>query len=84
MHNVLHSAMSRTHTERSDMDHTVYLQITPCLPFVFASVHQMAPRLTEVQGIWLGATACYSFIDPEGMKGWVGLVGWPIADGLTT
>jgi len=26
--------MSRTHTERSDMDHTVYLQITSCLPFV--------------------------------------------------
>jgi len=28
--------------------------------------------------------ACYSFIDPEGMKGWVGLVGWHIADGLPT
>jgi len=28
--------------------------------------------------------ACYSFIDPEGMKGWVGLVDWPIADGLPT
>jgi len=28
--------------------------------------------------------ACYWFIDPEGMKGWVGLVGWPIADGLRT
>jgi len=26
----------------------------------------------------------YSFIDPERMKGWVGLVGWPIADGLPT
>jgi len=26
--------------------------------------------------------ACYSFIDSEEMKGWVGLVGWPIADGL--
>ena len=26
--------------------------------------------------------AHYSFIDPERMKGWVGLVGWPIADGL--
>jgi len=22
----------------------------------------------------------YSFTDPEGMEGWVGLVGWPIAD----
>jgi len=28
--------------------------------------------------------AYYSFIDPERMKGWVGLVGWPIADGLPT
>jgi len=27
-------------------------------------------------------TAYYSFIDPERMKGWVGLVGWPTADGL--
>jgi len=28
--------------------------------------------------------ARYSFIDPERMKGWVGLVGWPVADGLPT
>jgi len=26
--------------------------------------------------------AYYSFIDPVTMKGWVGLVGWPTADGL--
>jgi len=26
----------------------------------------------------------YSFTDPLGMDGWVGHVGWPIADGLTT
>jgi len=26
--------------------------------------------------------ACYSFIDPGRMKGWVGLVGWPVADSL--
>ena len=26
----------------------------------------------------------YSFTDPEGMEGWVGLVGWPIADTLLT
>jgi len=26
----------------------------------------------------------YSFTDPWGMDGWGGLVGWPIADGLTT
>jgi len=29
-------------------------------------------------------TAYYSSIDPEGMKGWVDLFGWPIADGLPT
>ena len=28
--------------------------------------------------------AYYSFIDPERMKGSVGLVGWPVADGLPT
>jgi len=27
---------------------------------------------------------CYSFTDPGGIKGWVGLVGWPIADTLPT
>ena len=26
----------------------------------------------------------YSFTDPEGMEGWVGLVSWPIADALPT
>jgi len=26
----------------------------------------------------------YSFTDSEGMEGWVGLVGWPIADALPT
>jgi len=29
-------------------------------------------------------SAYYSFIDPERMKGWVDLVGWPAADGLPT
>jgi len=28
--------------------------------------------------------AYYSFIYPKRMKGWVGLVGWPTADGLST
>jgi len=28
--------------------------------------------------------ACFSFIDLGRMKGWVGLVGWPVADGLPT
>jgi len=29
-------------------------------------------------------SACYSFIDPKRMKGWVDLVGWPAADILPT
>jgi len=43
------------------------------------SVHQMAPPVTDVTNIYFAAY--YSFIDPERMKGWVGMVGWPIADG---
>jgi len=58
-----------------------YLQIHhACLSFV--CVHQMAPPLTEVGDIQLQLTT--QPIDPEAMKGWVGLVGWPIADGLPT
>jgi len=32
----------KVHTKRSGMDHTVYLQTTPCLPFL-RGVHQMSP-----------------------------------------
>jgi len=52
-YNVLYSAMSRTHKECSDMDHTVLPANYTMPAFCFASVHQMAPRLTEVEGIWL-------------------------------
>jgi len=52
------------------------------LRFTFVSIYQMAPPLTEVTDIRL--QLCYSSIDPERMKGWVDLVGWPIADGLPT
>jgi len=42
-----------------------------------------ATPITEVEDIWLELLLI--FIDHEGMKGWVGLVGWPIAaDGLPT
>jgi len=57
------------------------LQITPCLPFF----HKHLPDgATPNWGSRHFMAAYYSFIDPEGMKGWVALVGWPIADGLTT
>ena len=37
---------------------------------------------TEWTVIAPAGEAYYSFIDPVRMKGWVGLVGWPTADGL--
>jgi len=64
------------------MDHTTFnLQRTPCQPLP----RKRSPdgAFTECGGGHLIA-AHYSFIDPERMKGWVGLVGWPIADGLPT
>ena len=45
------------------------------------SFHQMA---LPVNGSTHLIPAYYSFIDPVRMKGWVGLVGWPVADGLPT
>ena len=56
-----------------------YLQITPYLPL---------PREHSPDGAspdWGCGhliAAYYSFIYPERMKGWVGLVGWHTADGL--
>ena len=47
----------------------------------FSHTHQMA---LPVNGSTHLIPAYYSFIDPERMKGWVGLVGWPVADGLPT
>ena len=47
--------------------------------FYLASTHQMAPQSTHPI-----KRPCYSFIDLGRMKGWVGLVGWPVADGLPT
>ena len=57
-----------------------------CLTFCQAcgylrSFHQMA---LPVNGSTHLIPAYYSFIDPERMKGWVGLVGWSAADGLPT
>ena len=58
-----------------------YLQITPCLPFL----RKCSPDgATPKWGSRHPIAAYYSFIDPEGMKGSVGVVGWPIADRLPT
>jgi len=60
-----------------------HLQTTPCLPFLrdwaFTRWHHHSNW-----GSRHPIAAYYSFIDPERMKSWVGLVGWPIADGLPT
>jgi len=80
----LYSALHgiQTTLKHSGLDHTAFnLQRTPCVPLP----HKRSPdgTFTECGGGHLIA-AHYSFIDPERMKGWVGLVGWPIADGLPT
>jgi len=68
------------HTHRSGMDHSFTCKLQhACLYLV--SLHQMALPLTcDVHLI----SANYSSIDPERMKDRVGLVGWPLADGLPT
>jgi len=58
-----------------------YLQITPYLPLP----HKHSPDGAFPDwGCGYLIAAYYSFIYPEKMKGWVGLVGWPTADGLPT
>jgi len=67
--------------KRSGMDHTVLSANTPCLPFLRMRLPDGASRN------WGGRhpiAAYYLSIDPKGMKGWVGLVGSPIADSLLT
>jgi len=54
---------------------------TPCLPFLST---RSSDGATSNWGKRHPTAAYYSSIDPEGMKGWVGLVGWPTAEGLPT
>jgi len=62
------------------MDHTaVTLQSTPYLPLSRSSPEGVTTRWTVIAP---ADKAYYSFIDPVRMKGWVGLVDWPTADGL--
>ena len=73
------------HKECSQSGHAwitqFYLQITPCVPFLRSrSLDGATPDWGSVHPI----AAYYPSIDPEGMKGWVGLVDWPIANGLLT
>ena len=71
----------QTTLKRSGMDHTV-LPATNTMP---ALPRKRSPDGTTTD--WGGGhliAAYYSFIDPERMKGWVGLDGWPAVDGLPT
>ena len=76
----LHSTiLVHTHTPKA-IPH-FHLKIMPCLPFL----RKHSPDGTNPNwGSRHPTAAYYSLIDPEGMKGWVGLVGWPTADGLPT
>jgi len=68
-------------SKRSGMDHTVLPANTQCLLFVCKrSPDGATPNWCRRHPI---AAYCSS-IDPKGMKGWVGLADWPIADGLPT
>jgi len=62
------------------MDHTVFTLLTRHTCLYLVSVHLAAPPLTS--SISHLITAYDSFIDPVRMKGWVGLVSWPRANGL--
>ena len=71
------------HTQGAQIRITLqcYLQITPYLPL--PRKHSPDGASTD-WGCGHLIAAYYSFIYPERMKGWVGLVGWPTADGLPT
>jgi len=58
-----------------------YLQTTPCLPL---QRKHSPDGATNNCGHRHLTAAYYSLIDPTSLKGWVGLVGWPIADSLPT
>jgi len=64
---------------RSGVDHTVFPANTPHLPIPRSSPEG---AMTEWTVVAPADEAYYSLIDPVTMKGWVGLVVWPTADGL--
>ena len=63
------------------VDQTVFTLLigSPHLPLPHSSPGGARTQLTVVAP---ADEAYYSLIDPVRMKGWVGLVGWPTADGL--
>jgi len=78
----LYSTFIAAHTQGAQVWITqFYLQITPCLPLSRKCSTDGAT--TDCGGRHL-SPAYYSHINPKRIKGWVSLVGWPIADGLPT
>ena len=76
----LYSAFHETSTQGAQV------WITQCCPcklhhicLYLANVRKMAPPERQTSD-----SARYSFIDPGRMKGWVGLIDWPIADVIPT
>jgi len=65
-----------THKALRHGSYNFHLQITPCLPVLRK---RSTDGATPNWGSRHPIAACYSLIDLEGMKGWVGLVGWVIA-----
>jgi len=63
----------------SGVDHTVLPANTPHLPLLHSSTEGATTEWTVIAP---DDEAYYSLIDPMRMKGWVGLVSWPTADGL--
>ena len=61
-----------------------YLQLHQCLPLPRKRSSDCASPGSPDWGCAYLIAAYYSFIYPKRMKGWVGLVGWPTADGLST
>jgi len=59
------------------------LPILSARPELYLRKH-LADGATPNGGNRYPIAAYYSSVDPEEMKGWVGLVGWPTADGLPT
>jgi len=62
--------------QRSGIDHTVFTLLTHHTYLHLVRVHQAAPPLASSSSHLI--TVYYSFIDSVRMKGWVGLVSWPI------
>jgi len=74
------------HTLTYNWTHGMQLANTPPLQSITPGLHPVSIHQTSplVRGSRCPIIAYYSIINLERMKGWVGLVGWPVADSLPT